>query len=174
MKYVEIENQLSEHRKLMRKLNEKVRETNLKLTELNKLKMLKEAEMLVEFLGLSSTIELNKWVTFSGVQINIKNTPSMIQFSKAKEPSNIWTPNFKKGDVIKIIKLNNKSVVIECVNKILSTQVDGKSVEKSVNPQSQFRIESESFKNGILSDSDYYKAFTTWIKRKESLEQLLG
>jgi len=167
MKYIEIETKLSEQISISKELNKKIREVNSKISELSKLRSHKESELLIEFLGLNSTIEFNKYLGLSGVQTNIKKTPSI------DGRTNLYQPYFRKGDIIKIIKLNKKSVVIECINKLISNRVDGKSIESHINPQSQFRIELESFKNGILSDSIYYNSFVTWIKRKESLEQLL-
>ncbi len=167
MKYIEIEDQLSEYRKTYQDITKQAREVSAKLTDLSKLKSEKEAELLIEFLGLNSTIQINRWINFNGIQTNIKKTPTV------NGNSNNWSCSFREGDVIKIIKINKKSVVIECINKKIIKRVDGVSTETNINPQSQFRVESESFRSSILLDSSYYNAFTTWIKRKESLEQLL-
>lgn len=169
MKYIEIESQIKELSDSYREASKKVRVINSKLSELRRMQEQKESELLIEFLGINSTIEFENYRSLSGVQTNIKKTP----VSEFNNNTNIFSPTFRKGDVVKIVKLNKKSVVIECIKKMVIDRKVTPNIEKSINPQSQFRIDLENFKNSILSDSNYRNRFITWVKRKESLEQLL-
>lgn len=169
MKYIEIESQIKEKSILYRKISKEARELSYKISDLKQLLAQKESELLIEFLGMNSTVEFESYRSLSGVQTNVKKTPT----SEFNSNTNLYSPSFRKGDVIKIVKLNKKSVVIEHIKKMVIDRKVTPQVERTINPQSQFRIDLESFKNSILSDSNYYNRFITWIKRKESLDELL-
>jgi hypothetical protein len=68
------------------------------------------------------------------------------------------------GEKFKLIKKNKKSVVIEVV--WLKRGLD-------INPKIQYRIDRDVFYNYYLSDSVREKAFTTYLKRKNALQQIL-
>jgi len=68
------------------------------------------------------------------------------------------------GEKFKLIKKNKKSVVIEVV--WLKRGLD-------INPKIQYRIDRDVFYNYYLSDSAREKAFTTYLKRKNALQQIL-
>lgn len=173
MKYAELESNIKELKAQSNELSKQLRQLNSKISELSQQKISRESELFVEFIGLNSTIELNGYINFTGVQINIKNTPLSPQ-RKLKD-SNIWRPTFNKGDVIKVVKLNKKSVIIECVKKVVVVRSEDNSTSiLEINPKSQFRIDLNDFKNTILTHNSNYKNFTTWIKRKESLDDILN
>ena len=68
------------------------------------------------------------------------------------------------GEKFKLIKKNKKSVVIEVV--WLKRGLD-------INPKIQYRIDRDVFYNYYLSDSVREKSFTTYLKRKNALQQIL-
>jgi hypothetical protein len=133
-------------------------------------KQIEELENLafIEWLPIDEPIVIKRFVRFTGTQINIPKTPKV---NYGKLVTNIWSPAFSTDDIIQIIKKNPKSFVILCTKKKITTTI-GKS--EFLNPQSQFRINSEYFKNWILSDTDYKKKFETYITRMEAINSLLG
>lgn len=143
--------------KQTRRINNEMSDIRGKISEL-------ESNLLLEFVGLENKIEISRFVSFSGKQINLKNTPFLNINTGQK--SNIWRPNFNTGDEIEVIKKNKISVVIRCTKKFVNNN--------SVNPNSQFRISFDDFKNFIIRNTGYYEKFKIWIKRKESLDSLLG
>lgn len=173
MKYTELESIIKELKVQSNDLSKQLRQLNGKISELTQQKISRESELFVEFIGLNFTVEFKGYLRLTGVQINIKNTP-LSPHSKLKN-SNIWGPTFNKGDVIKVVKLNKKSVIVECIKKVVVVRNEDNSTSiLEINPESQFRIDINDFKNTILTHDSNHKNFTTWIKRKESLDDLLN
>jgi hypothetical protein len=86
---------------------------------------------------------------------------------RLKGSSNLITQNdilLYNGEKFKLIKKNKKSVVIEVV--WLKRGLD-------INPKIQYRIDRDVFYNYYLSDSVREAAFTTYLKRKNALQQIL-
>jgi hypothetical protein len=86
---------------------------------------------------------------------------------RLKGSSNLITQNdilLYNGEKFKLIKKNKKSVVIEVV--WLKRGLD-------INPKIQYRIDRDVFYNYYLSDSVREAAFTTYLKRKKALQQIL-
>ena len=123
-----------------------------------------ESDLLLDFVGFESKIEVDRYTSFRGTQVNIKNTP-MVDAGGVK-PINIWPCNFYKGDEIEVIKRNKISIVIRCTKKTVGNV--------AFNPKSEFRISFDGFKEFVFRNSEFYNRFKIWIKRKDSLDSLLG
>lgn len=169
MNYTEIANLLTEKAEQCKEFTMKARKLQNEMHELRQQQIAIENSLLLDFLGTENKIEIKVFIHFSGVQINLKNTPK-IEVPKSRfspiGANNVWTSNFNNGDEIEVIKKNKASVVIRCTKKIIDNQI--------YNPQSEFRIPFEDFKSFILRDSERTKRFKNWIKRTQSLDSLLG
>jgi hypothetical protein len=82
------------------------------------------------------------------------------------------SPTFRDGDKIQFVKKNTKSIVIKCVKKIVSKNEKGTIVKTETNPDTLFRIDIDSLYYNIMHDTNFKASFHSYIKRKESLEEL--
>jgi hypothetical protein len=85
--------------------------------------------------------------------------------------------NFSNGDVIEFVKKNDKSVIIKVTTKVLS-RIDretGKKTSTTTHPDWTFRITKQELYNGLIQrDSELKNNFDSYLKRVESLNELLG
>lgn len=134
---------------------------NKLILELNNLKaQLEETKKreFVEYLQLEEEIETStRFFNHSGTLLkgseNFKITNQHCLFN---------------GDTFKVIKKNKKSIVIEVTRfKRNSGNIDIN------NPGVKFRIDLDVFYGYYLSDEVRKKSFTTYIKRKIALQQIL-
>lgn len=169
MNYSEIANLISEKAEQCKEFTIKARKLQNEMHELRQQQISIENSLLIDFLGTENKIEIKGFVHFSGIQINLKNTPEIdvpkSRFSPAGT-NKVWTSNFNNGDEIEVIKKNKASVVIRCTKKMIDNQI--------YNPQSEFRIPFEDFKSFILRSSERATRFKNWIKRTQSLDSLLS
>ena len=137
------------------------KKANKLMLELNSLKaQLEETKKreFVEYLQLDEEIETStRFFNHSGTLLkgseNFKITNQHCLFN---------------GDTFKVIKKNKKSIVIEVTRfKRNSGNIDIN------NPGVKFRIDLDVFYGYYLSDEARKKSFTTYIKRKIALQQIL-
>jgi hypothetical protein len=168
MDYSQIANLIEEKSKQCNSLTLQARKLQNEIQQLRQQQTNIENSLLLDFLGTENKIEFRGFVHFSGVQINLKNTPKIeVPSSRFTTTSNnIWRSNFNNGDEIEVIKKNKASVVIRCTKKMIDNQI--------YNPQSEFRIPFEDFKSFILRSSERATRFKNWIKRTQSLDSLLS
>ena len=169
MNYNEIAKLLTEKAEQCKEFQIKARKLQNEMHDLRQQQTAIENSLLLDFIGTENKIEITGFVHFSGIQINLKNTPEIeVPKSRFSPVGNnkVWISNFNVGDEIEVIKKNKASVVIRCTKKM----IDG----KAYNPQSEFRIPFEDFKSFILRNSERANRFKNWIKRTQSLDSLLG
>lgn len=139
---------------LQTQLNKLHNESN----KLNRLKAQIEVSKLVDYIQIGDELEISRYCGFKGVQISTK--------------SSSLSPNFRAGDKIQFVKKNSKSIVIKCIKKIVMTTKNGSSAITETNPDTLFRIDIDSLYYNLMLDLSYKTTFLSYIKRKESLEQL--
>ena len=134
---------------------------NKLILELNSLKGQLEAtkkEEFIEYLQLGDEIETStRFFNHSGTLLkgseNFKITNQHCLFN---------------GDTFKVIKKNKKSIVIE----VTRFKRNAGDIEIN-NPGVKFRIDLDVFYGYYLSDEVRKNSFTTYIKRKIALQQIL-
>ena len=169
MDYSQIANLIEEKSKQCNSLTLQARKLQNEIQQLRQQQTNIENSLLLDFLGTENKIEIKGFVHFSGIQINLKNTPEIDVPKSRFSPvgtNKVWTSNFNNGDEIEVIKKNKASVVIRCTKKMIDNQI--------YNPQSEFRIPFEDFKSFILRSSERATRFKNWIKRTQSLDSLLS
>lgn len=157
MTITEIEEKIQKSRIRLAETRNAVNKAFSELTELNAIKESKIKEAFDEFLELGSTFRFTSYANLNGVQTGYKKTD---RFS--------FSPNFRVDEVIEFIKKNKKSFVVKCTKNV--TYKTGESGTKEVT----FRIDSDSLYQHMTRDKDFYDRLMSYIKRKDSLEQLLG
>ena len=167
MNYIELENTISEKRKIYQKVIKESHKLNLEIAQLNQQIQKIQSELFLEYLNLNEPIQFDKFKHFRGIQINIINTP------KLNNGTNVWNCSFTAGDIVQIIKKNKRSVIVKCIHKNISNYTNGQRTNTTTNPESCFRVDIDDFKSHMLNDHSFYKSFTTWIKRKISLDSIL-
>ena len=125
--------------------------------KLNRLKAQIEVSKLVDYIQIGDEYECSRYMGLKGVQTG-KDTGS--------------SPSFRSGDKIQFVKKNSKSIVIKCIKKIVMTTKNGSSAITETNPDTLFRIDIDSLYYNLMLDLSYKTTFLSYIKRKESLEQL--
>jgi NurA-like 5'-3' nuclease len=135
---------------------------NKLMIELNSLKAqleLVKKEEFVEYLQLGEEIETGtRFFNHSGTPLrggeNVKISNKHCLFS---------------GDTFKVIKKNKKSIVIE----VTKFKRNSGNIEIN-NPGIKYRIDLDIFYNYYICDEIRKTSFTTYIKRKIALQQILG
>lgn len=168
MNYAQLEKTISEKRQHLSKLSKELRQVSFEIDSLNNKIEELLSSMFIDYLNLNETFEIKRYCNFSGIQVAIKDTPPL------NHGSSIWPGHFSIGDKIEVIKKNKRSLVIRCVCKKLFKFDNQQRVIEFVNPQSQFRVNVDDFRNFLLSDSEFKNNFTTWLKRKNSLDDLIS
>ena len=138
---------------LQSQLNKLHNESN----KLNALKNQIEVSKLIDYIQIGDEYEFTKYMSLKGVQTG-KDTGV--------------SPSFRDGDKIQFVKKNSKSIVVKCLKKIVSKNVNGTVVKTETNPDTLFRIDIDSLYYSLLLDESYKTMFYSYIKRKESLEEL--
>jgi hypothetical protein len=152
---------------VIEKLNSTREEINTLQTQLNKLhnesnklnalKNQIEVSKLIDYIQIGDEYEFTKYMSLKGVQTG-KDTGV--------------SPSFRDGDKIQFVKKNTKSIVVKCLKKIVTKNVNGTIVKTETNPDTLFRIDIDSLYYNIMHDTNFKTSFHSYIKRKESLEQL--
>ena len=138
---------------LQTQLNKLHNESN----KLNRLKAQIEVSKLVDYIQIGDEYECTRYMGLKGVQTG-KDTGS--------------SPSFRSGDKIQFVKKNSKSIVVKCLKKIVSKNVNGTVVKTETNPDTLFRIDIDSLYSHLMLDTNFKTSFQSYINRKESLEQL--
>lgn len=167
MNYAEIENILLKEREIYKELSKQARECYRKIEDLKSKKEKMESDLFLEYISLNEPFEFSRYTYLSGVQVNLKETPTL------NNGSHNWSCNFSTGDIIQVIKKNKRSVIIECISKNVSKYENGKKVVNVVTPKSQFRVNIDNYRSCMLQDKNFHESFKTWIKRKNSLDSIL-
>jgi hypothetical protein len=141
---------IGELRKQMLVINNQINLENEKIKSLQTEIKDKEAELLMDFIEVDSQWEIDRYVKFGRKTRLIK------------------------GDVIKVIKVNKKSLYIKIVKKFESKWMSGKLNTTEVKPSSGvIKIDSLVFYNNFLNIKDVRKQFNSWAKRNEALKEIL-
>jgi hypothetical protein len=135
----------------------KLNKLNKEISSLFKLKDQIEVSRLVDYIQIGDEFEVTRYMGFKGIQTG-KDTG--------------LSPTFRDGDKIQFVKKNSKSIVIKCLKKIVSKNENGTIVKTETNPDTLFRIDIDSLYYNLMSDVNYKTTFYSYIKRKESLEEL--
>lgn len=157
MTITEVEDKILKSRIKLAEIRKAVSKAAAELTELNAIKEAKIKESFDEFIELGSTFRFTSYANLNGVQTGYKKTDT---FS--------FNPFFSANEVIEFIKKNKKSFVVKCIKNV--TYKTGESGTKEVT----FRIDSDSLYHHMTRDKDFYDRLMSYIKRKDSLEELLG
>ena len=174
MNYIELKKEINFRKSKISLLQKEIFSISTEVNQLNqKLKQLEE-ELFNEYLQLEEPIEIKMFFDFRGIQINEKLAEKNPTQSRFETNSQRWSSAFSNGDIIKVIKKNKKTVVIECIKKNYSKLENGKNVQQFINPKCQFRVEIDTFRNFLLRDKNWLNGFNTWIQRKQSLDELLN
>lgn len=173
MNYIEIEKELRFQRNKYSLLQKEIRAISENISKLQQQYSLLEEEYFVQYIQLNEPITLTRFVSFSGIQTNVKSAESFAR-TGAPTGSQLWNPHFGTDDVIQVVKKNKKSIVIQCIKKKISKSENGKTSYTFVDPKTCFRINVHDFKSWYLSDKNLIERFKTWIKREQSLNNILG
>ena len=162
MRISEIESRMVSNTEQMRLLQKEVSELSKANSKLSELKESKLLDMFTEYIELGTTYKFNSYAYLTGVQTGVKDRL-------------LINPNFQDGDQIEFIKKNKKSFVIKCITKVTSKieTPGGKRTNHISHPDWIFRIDIMSLYNYMMRQSQFKEGFSSYTKRKESLE-LLG
>jgi hypothetical protein len=163
MRIEEINKQILDNTNKMRQLQKEVAELSKQNSSLGELKNQKLLDFFFDWIQLDQQFNITSYISFSGVPTG-------------KTKSELTSSYFHSGDVISVIKKNEKSVIIQVVKKIKSTtdSTTGKKISTTTNPNWTFRVHKSEFYNSIISRFPEIKNnFDSYVKRTESLNQLL-
>jgi len=174
MNYTELKKEINFRRSKIALLQKEMFEISKELNKLDQQLRESEQEFFNEYLQLEEPITIKSFFDFSGIQVNEKNAETNPSQSRFQTNSKYWASSFSNNDIIKIIKKNKKSVVIECIKKHYTKWEDGKTVQHVINPKSQFRVNIDTIKTFLTRDKIWMDGFNTWIQRKQALDELLN
>ena len=157
MKLSEVIEKLNSNRAEINTLQNQLNKLHSESNKLNALKNQIEVSKLVDYIQIGDEYECTRYMGLKGVQTG-KDTGA--------------SPDFRAGDKIQFVKKNTKSIVVKCLKKIVSKNVNGTVVKTETNPDTLFRIDIDSLYYSLLLDESYKTLFYSYIKRKESLEEL--
>lgn len=160
MKLSEIKEKINKNNLAISELKSEIYKLSSINNDLNNDKNRKLIEFFKEFIEIGSTYNINNYTYFDGVQIGINKNDTK------------QNPYFIKGDIIELVRKNNKSVVIKCKNKLETVLVDGIKTTVSSNPGWLFRININDLYNKFTVDKEFKDSFEKYINRKENLEIL--
>lgn len=160
MKLSEIKEKINKNNLAISELKSEIYKLSSINNDLNNDKNRKLIEFFKEFIETGSTYNINNYTYFDGVQIGINKNDTK------------QNPYFIKGDIIELVRKNNKSVVIKCKNKLETVLVDGIKTTVSSNPGWLFRININDLYNKFTVDKEFKDSFEKYINRKENLEIL--
>ena len=165
MRTEEINNKISENNERVRQLQKEVIELLNQNSDLSKLKN----DILVSsfcdyWIEIGQQYHISGYMSFPGSPTGVAKTENR-------------SANFSNGDVIEFVKKNDKSVIIKVTTKLIS-KIDretGQKTSTTTNPDWTFRITKQDLYNSLVKrDSELKKNFDSYLKRTESLNELLG
>jgi hypothetical protein len=159
MRISEIESHILENTKLSKELQKQVSDLTQKNSYLSDLKQIRLLDYFREYIELETNYTFTTYAYLSGVQTGIKTGGK--------------SPNFQKGDVIRFDKRNKKSFVVTCLNKVENKFINGNKITTESTPNWTFRVEIDSLYKFMIRGESFKERFSSYVKRKESLE-LLG
>ena len=174
MNYIELKKEINFRRSKISILQKEIFAISKEVNELTQKLSILEQDLFNEYLQLEEPITMKMFFDFRGIQINEKSAEKNPFQSRFETNSQRWSSAFSNGDIIKVIKKNKRSVVIECIKKNYSKLENGKNVQGFINPKSQFRVDIDTFRNFLIRDKTWIDGFNTWIQRKQSLDELLN
>ena len=157
MKLSEVIEKLNSNRSEINTLQTQLNKLHNENNKLNALRNQIEVSKLIDYIQIGDEYEFTRYMSLKGVQTG-KDTGV--------------SPSFRSGDKIQFVKKNTKSIVIKCIKKVLSKNENGNIVKIETNPDTLFRIDIDSLYYSLLLDESYKTLFYSYIKRKESLEEL--
>lgn len=161
MRITEIQNKILENNLLIKGLQSQVAELSRENSRLADQREQKLINHFKDYIQIDSEHQSNTWLNLNGVQIGLKpgETPA--------------SSSFRPGDVIKFIKKNAKSIVVQCVTKVNTKNINGVRQDEVTHPNTIFRVPTINLYEVMSRDPQFSQAFKTYVIRKESLE-LLG
>ena len=157
MKLSEVIEKLISNKEEINTLQSQLNKLHNENNKLNALRNQIEVSKLIDYIQIGDEYEFTRYMSLKGVQTG-KDTGV--------------SPSFRSGDKIQFVKKNTKSIVIKCIKKVLSKNENGNIVKIETNPDTLFRIDIDSLYYSLLLDESYKTLFYSYIKRKESLEEL--
>ena len=157
MKLSEVIEKLNSNRAEINTLQTQLNKLHNESNKLNRLKAQIEVSKLVDYIQIGDEYECTRYMGLKGVQTG-KDTGA--------------SPDFRAGDKIQFVKKNTKSIVVKCLKKIVSKNVNGTVVKTETNPDTLFRIDIDSLYYNMMLDDNFKTSFHSYINREESLEQL--
>lgn len=161
MRISEIQSKISENNTLIRSLQSQVADLsreNARLADQREQVLINHFK---DYIQIDSEYQSNTWLNFNGTQTGLK----------PGEPS--VSSSFRPGDVIKFIKKNSKSIIIQCVTKVTTKNINGVRQDEVTHPNTTFRVPVINLYEVMSRDPQFAQAFKTFVIRKESLD-LLG
>lgn len=149
MKLREIKQQLKEERQKLKLVIEKHTEISKTISKLIQQSNDIVMQYFVDYLEIGSKWTFHQYSFPSGVVVIKQHN---------------WPTTFSSGDVIEIVKKNQKSIVIKLIKKFSKP---GES------PNCLYRIELKSFKDMMTRSTNFGNSFNTWILRQNALDDIL-
>jgi hypothetical protein len=143
-----LESDIVEYNQQIKNIHKEMITLNNKLSRTKNQKWDLEFNLFLEYLPLDYTIEFVKPTVFDG------------------------SPYFKVGEVIKVFKKNKKSIVIKRVKKFFIDSTIQPPVTKYMECDENYRVKISGVYHFLSKDDNFKKQFYSYLKRKESLEDL--
>jgi hypothetical protein len=143
-----LESDIVEYNQQIKNIHKEMISLNNKLASTKNQKWDLEFNLFLEYLPLDYTIEFVKPTVFDG------------------------SPYFKAGEVVKIFKKNKKSIVIKRVRKFFIDNTSQPPVTKYIDCDENYRVKISGVYHFLSKDDSFKKQFYSYLKRKESLENL--
>lgn len=164
MTIAQIDDLISENQKDINNLHKQLRLLGDKNNQLYRSREDKIHELFIDYIQIGSKYTIDRYISFTGVHTGIKKGEQQ------------YSPSFSNGDVIEFTKKNKKSIVITCLNKVISKLDKTTGVRTSVttNPNWIFRVDTNSLYHGLMRDTQFKQGFESYVRRTESLDLLLA
>jgi hypothetical protein len=164
MRIQEINNKISENTGRIRQLQKEVSELLNQNSNLSTVKNDILVNSFCDWLQIGQQYHIRNYMSFPGSPTGVAKTENR-------------SANFSNGDVIEFVKKNDKSVIIKVTTKVLS-RIDRETGQKTstiTHTDWTFRITKQDLYNGLIQrDSELKNNFDSYLKRVESLNELLG
>jgi hypothetical protein len=164
MRIEEINNKISENNERVRQLQKEVIKLLNQNSDLSTLKNDILVSSFCDWIQIGQQYHISNYMSFPGSPTGVAKTENR-------------SANFNNGDVIEFVKKNDKSVIIKVTTKLIS-KIDretGQKTSTTTHPDWTFRITKQDFYNSLVQrDSELKKNFDSYLKRTESLNELLG